>query len=336
MPAKENLSPGLQKAAILLMAIGEHEAAEILKHMQPREVQKLGAAMAQLRNIPREEVDKVVESFVATVETQTSIGVGSNEYIRNIISKALGAERAEAITDRILSQSTVSGLEQLKWLDARTVAGILANEHRQIVAIVLSYLESEQAAEVLQNFPEDTRHEIVVRIAMLDAVHPSALKELNKMMESQFATDKFAPSSSLGGLKRAADMLNLLDVSTEEEIINKIKEMEPELGGELEDLMFVFEDLLEVDNRGVQALLREVSTDSLVVALKGASDEIKQKIYGNMSKRAAEMLQEDLEAKGPVRVSEVELAQKEIIAVARRLAESGEISLGGKGGEEYV
>ncbi|KAF0193044.1 MAG: flagellar motor switch protein FliG [Gammaproteobacteria bacterium] len=336
MPVKDNISPGLQKAAILLMAIGEQEAAEIMKHMEPREVQKLGSAMSRLRNIAKEEVDSVINSFVDTVERQASIGHQSDEYVRSVIAKALGEEKAEAITDRILSHSTVSGLEQLKWLDARTVAGILANEHRQIVAIVLSYLESDQAAGVLAHFPDDARHEVIMRIATLDAVHPAAIEELNRIMETQFATDKFAPASSYGGLKTAADVLNYLDVSSLEAIIAKIKEMEPDLGAQLEDLMFVFEDLMEVDDRGIQALMREVSTDALVIALKGTSDGIKQKIFANMSKRAAEMLREDLEAKGPVKVSEVELAQKEIISVARRLAESGEISLGGKGGEEYV
>ncbi len=336
MPVKDNISPGLQKAAILLMAIGEQEAAEIMKHMEPREVQKLGSAMSRLRNIAKEEVDSVINSFVDTVERQASIGHQSDEYVRSVIAKALGEEKGEAITDRILSHSTVSGLEQLKWLDARTVAGILANEHRQIVAIVLSYLESDQAAGVLAHFPDDARHEVIMRIATLDAVHPAAIEELNRIMETQFATDKFAPASSYGGLKTAADVLNYLDVSSLEAIIAKIKEMEPDLGAQLEDLMFVFEDLMDVDDRGIQALMREISTDALVIALKGTSDGIKQKIFANMSKRAAEMLREDLEAKGPVKVSEVELAQKEIIAVARRLAESGEISLGGKGGEEYV
>lgn len=336
MPAKDNISPGLHKAAVLLMALGEQEAAEILKHMEPKEVQKLGVAMSRLKNIAREEVDAVISSFVETVERQAPIGHKSDEYVRAVIAKALGEEKAEAITDRILSHSMVSGLEQLKWLDAKTIAGMLANEHRQIVAIVLSYLEADQAAGVLAHFPDDVRHEIVLRIATLDSVHPIAIEELNRIMETQFATDKFAAASSYGGLKTAANVLNFLDMSTEEAIINKIKEMEPELGAQLEDLMFVFEDLLEIDDRGIQALLREVSTDSLVIALKGTSDGIRNKIYANMSKRASEMLREDLEAKGPVKVSEVELAQKEIISVARRLAESGEISLGGKGGEEYI
>lgn len=336
MPVKDNISPGLQKAAILLMAIGEQEAAEIMKHMEPREVQKLGSAMSRLKNIGKDEVDAVINNFVDTVERQASIGHQSDEYVRAVIAKALGEEKGEAITDRILSHSTVSGLEQLKWLDNRTIAGILANEHRQIVSIVLSYLEADQAAGVLGHFPEDARHEIIMRIATLDAVHPSAIEELNRIMETQFATDKFAPSSSYGGVKTAADVLNFLDLSSLEAIVNKIKEMEPELGAQLEDLMFVFEDLLTIDDRGIQALMREISTDSLVFALKGTSEEIRQKIYSNMSKRAAEMLREDLEAKGPVKVSEVETAQKEIIAVARRLADSGEISLGGKGGEEYV
>lgn len=338
MPDAGNKIPGVERAAILLMSLGESAAAEVLKHMAPKEVQKIGAAMASLTSVSREQVSSVIETFNREVENQTAIGVGSDEYIRKVLIQALGQDKAGNIIDRILLGGSSKGLESLKWMDPRAVAELIRLEHPQIIAIILSYLDSDQSAEVIGHLPEKVRVDVIQRIATLDGIQPSALQELNEIMEKQFSGQNASnvKSSTVGGVKAAANIVNLVDAAKQAEILAKIKEGDEKLAEKIEDLMFVFEDLVEVDDRGVQALLREVSSDSLIVALKGASEAIKEKIFKNMSKRAGEMLRDDLEVRGPVKVSEVEAAQKEILNVARRLADAGDIVLGGKGGEQYV
>jgi flagellar motor switch protein FliG len=336
MAETERLGRGAERAAILLMALGEQAAASILKHMSPKEVQKVGAAMASLANVSTLQVETVMSDFVNTVENQTALGVGSEEYIRNVMVSALGEDKAGSLMDRILTGSTTKGLEALKWMDPKAVAEIIRLEHPQIIAIVLSYLDSDQSAQVLSLLPERMRPDILMRIASLDGIHPSALKELDEILEKQFSGKNNVKSSTVGGTRAAANILNFIDASKGNQIMDSIKETDVDLGQKIEDLMFVFDNLIEVEDRGIQALLREVSSDSLILALKGADEPIKEKIFKNMSKRASEMLREDLEAKGPVKLSEVEAAQKEILAIARRMAESGEIVLGGQGGEEYV
>ncbi len=329
---------GAERAAILLMTLGEQAAAEILKHMTPKEVQKVGAAMAALQNVTKQEVNAVVAGFCDTVESQTALGVGSDEYIRKVLIKALGEDKASGVIDRILLGANSKGLETLKWMDPRAVAELIRLEHPQIIAIILSYLEADQSAEVLMGLPERLRADVLLRIATLDGVQPTALQELNEIMEKQFAGNATGnlKSSSVGGIKAAANILNFLDSTRQKELTDKIKQADEALAQKIEDKMFVFADLVQLDDRGVQSLLREVSSDSLIVALKGADEAMKEKIFKNMSKRAAEMLRDDLEARGPVRLSEVEKAQKEILSVARRMAEAGELVLGGKGGEQYV
>ena len=329
---------GAERAAILLMTLGEQAAAEILKHMTPKEVQKVGAAMAALQNVSKQDVNAVLASFCDTVESQTALGVGSDEYIRKVLIKALGEDKASGVIDRILLGTNSKGLETLKWMEPRAVAELIRLEHPQIIAIILSYLEADQSAEVLMGLPERLRADVLLRIATLDGVQPTALQELNEIMEKQFAGNATGnlKSSSVGGIKAAANILNFLDSSKQRELTDKIRQADEALAQKIEDKMFVFADLVELDDRGVQALLREVSSDSLIVALKGADEAMKEKIFKNMSKRAAEMLRDDLEARGPVKLSEVEKAQKEILSVARRMAEAGELVLGGKGGEQYV
>lgn len=338
MPDAGNKIPGVERAAILLMSLGESAAAEVLKHMAPKEVQKIGAAMASLTSVSREQVSSVIETFNREVENQTAIGVGSDEYIRKVLIQALGQDKAGNIIDRILLGGSSKGLESLKWMDPRAVAELIRLEHPQIIAIILSYLDSDQSADVIGHLPEKVRVDVIQRIATLDGIQPSALQELNEIMEKQFSGQNASnvKSSTVGGVKAAANIVNLVDAAKQAEILAKIKEGDEKLAEKIEDLMFVFEDLVEVDDRGVQSLLREVSSDSLIVALKGASEAIKEKIFKNMSKRAGEMLRDDLEVRGPVKVSEVEAAQKEILNVARRLADAGDIVLGGKGGEQYV
>jgi flagellar motor switch protein FliG len=328
----------VERAAILLLSVGEQAAAEVLRHMAPKEVQKIGAAMAQLSSVSKEQVNLVISHFNKEVENQTAVGVGADEYVRKVLVQALGQDKAGAVIDRILLGGNSKGLEALKWMDPRAVAELIRLEHPQIMAIILSYLDSDQAADVVVHLPEKVRIDVIQRIAALDGIQPSALQELNEIMEKQFTGNATGnvKSSSVGGLKAAANILNLTEAAKQAEILAKIKEGDEQLAQKIEDLMFVFEDLVDVDDRGIQALLREVSSDSLIVALKGASEAIKEKVFKNMSKRAAEMLRDDLEVRGPVKLSEVEAAQKEILGVARRLADSGELVLGGKGGEQYV
>lgn len=327
---------GVDRAAILLMSLGEASASEVLKHMDPKEVQIVGAAMAQLNNVSRGQVTKVLNDFCSTVKEETGLGLGTDEYVRSVLKKALGDDKAENVIDRILQGGNTKGLETLKWMDSRAVSEIIRLEHPQIIAIVLSYLEPDQSAEVLALFPDRVRVDVLMRIATLDGIQPAALNELNDIMEKQFTGKNNVKSSSVGGLKSAANILNFIDSSMEGEIMDSVKEVDADLGQNIQDLMFVFDNLNAVDDRDIQTILREISSESLVLALKGADEELKDKILNNMSKRAAEMLRDDLEAKGPVRLSEVEGAQKEILSVARRLAEAGDISLGGSGGEEYV
>ena len=326
----------VDKAAILLLSLGETDAAQVLRHMGPKEVQRVGVAMAQMRNVHREQVEQVMTEFVASVGDQTSLGVGSDTYIRKMLTSALGEDKANGLIDRILLGGNTSGLDSLKWMEPRAVADVIRFEHPQIQAIVVAYLDPDQAGEVLGHFDHKVRLDIILRVSSLNTVQPAALKELNTILEKQFAGNSTTSRTTLGGIKRAADIMNFLDSSVEGALMDSIREVDEDLSGQIEDLMFVFNNLKDVDDRGIQALLREVSSDVLVVALKGADDGVKEKIFKNMSKRASELLRDDLEAKGPVRVSDVETAQKEILTIARRMAEAGEIVLGGKGGEEMI
>jgi flagellar motor switch protein FliG len=327
---------GVERAAILLLTLGESEAAEILKHMGAKDVQRLGRTMAELNNVSRDEVRDVLGSFTTALEKQTSLGVGGDEFVRKVLVNALGEEKAASLMDRISLGGQRKGLEALKWMSPRAVADLVRNEHPQIIAIVLSYLDSDQSAEVLACFSPEVRSDLVMRVATLDGVQPSALHELDEMMEKQFAAaGGTGKSSSLGGLKVAAEMVNLLDGSMGSTLMTDIGKADERLSQSIQDLMFVFDDLVEVDDRGMQELLRQVPADKLLIALKGVDEPFKAKVFKNMSQRAAEMLKSDLEAKGPVRLADVESAQKEILLAARKLSDAGTISLGGKG-EEYV
>ena len=326
----------VDKAAVLLLSLGETDAAQVLRHMGPKEVQRVGVAMAQMRNVHREQVEQVMSEFVEIVGDQTSLGVGSDSYIRKMLTSALGEDKANGLIDRILLGGNTSGLDSLKWMEPRAVADVIRYEHPQIQAIVVAYLDPDQAGEVLGHFDHKVRLDIILRVSSLNTVQPAALKELNTILEKQFSGNSNASRTTLGGIKRAADIMNFLDSSVEGQLMDSIREIDDTLSGQIEDLMFVFNNLSDVDDRGIQALLREVSSDVLVLALKGSDEGVKEKIFKNMSKRAAELLRDDLEAKGPVRVSDVETAQKEILTIARRMAEAGEIVLGGKGGEEMI
>lgn len=325
----------VDKAAVLLMSMGEKDAAEVLKQMGPKEVQKIGAAMTSLQNVTQDTVEYVLNEFLSDCGTQSGLGVGADNYVRNMLTTALGEERARGLLDRILLGGSSGGINALKWMDPRAVTDVIRNEHPQIQAVVLSYLEADQSANILANLPDKVRLEVMMRISALESVQPDALKELNMILEKQFSGKGSNPSTVLGGTRTAAEIMNNLDGAVEQDLMEAIRGLDEDLGDQIQDLMFVFENLAEVDDRGIQALLREVSSEVLIVALKGADEFLKEKIFGNMSKRAAELLRDDLEAKGPVRVSEVEAAQKEILTVARRMADAGEIQLGG-GGDDMI
>lgn len=327
---------GIDRAAILMLALGEKDAATILSHLGPKEVQDLGLAMAGMTNVSTTQMEIVMRSFVEALSDQTALGIDSDDYIRNVLTKALGTEKAGGVIDRILLGRNSKGLEQLKWMDPRSIAEMIRLEHPQIIAIVLSFLDSDQAAEVLSVFPTRMQPDIVMRIATLDGIQPAALQELDEILDKQFSGQTNVKSSSLGGIKSAANILNLLEGSVESQIIEQVTSTDQDLAQEIQENMFVFDNLIDVDDRGVQTLLREVASDQLLLALRGAADELKENIFRNMSKRAAEMLRDDLDAAAPARLSDVEMAQKEILSVARRLSDAGEIMLGGAGGEEFV
>ncbi len=325
----EQMLSGVQRAAVLLLSLGESDAAEVLKHMEPKEVQKIGITMATMTDVSREKVQMVIDQFSAELGNTTSLGVGSDDYMRNMLVQALGSEKAGNLIDRILLGRNTTGLDALKWMDPRAVADLVRNEHPQIIAIVMSHLEPDQAAQALKLLPERTRVDVVLRIATLDGIPPNALNELNEIMERQFAGNQNLKSSSIGGVQSAANILNFMDGGQDQVILKQIGSIDSPLGTRIQDLMFVFDDLVELDDREMQLVLREVSGERLGLALRGADNKVKDKITRNMSARAAEILLEDMEARGPVRLSDVETAQREILAIVKRMADEGTITLGG-------
>ncbi|MCP3427824.1 flagellar motor switch protein FliG [Opacimonas viscosa] len=327
---------GIEKAAILLLSLSEEDAAQILKHLEPKQVQRLGQAMAGIEDMTQPKITAVHKNFVDEIQNYSTIGFQSQEFVKRALTAALGEDKAANLVDQILTGTGAKGLDSLKWMDSKQVASIIRNEHPQIQTIVMSYLEPEQSAEILAQFPEKVRLDLLMRVANLEEVQPAALQELNEIMEKQFAGQAGTQAAKMGGLKSAANIMNYLDTNIEGQLMDAIREQDEEMSQQIQDLMFVFDNLVDVDDRGIQAILRDVQQETLLKAIKGAEDELKNKITGNMSKRAAEMLLDDLEALGPIRVSEVETAQKEILSVARRLADAGEIMLGGGGGDDFL
>ncbi len=327
---------GLQDAAIFLMSLGEEEAAEVFKHFSPKEVQRLGETIARMRAVPKDKVDTVIEKFTREAASQSLLVSDTDNYVRAVLKRALGEDKAALLIDRILQGGDVSGIESLKWMDPLSVAELLRNEHPQILAAILVHLDQDHAANILKHFTERTRNEVMLRIATLEGIQPTALKDLNEALYQVLAGGDKIRKSSLGGVKTAAEIINLLGTSLEASVLDAIREQDPDLAQKIMDKMFTFEDLLKLDNKSLQMVLKEVSADVLVVALKGASQELRDKILSNMSSRAAEALKEDLESRGPVRLSEVEGQQKEILKIVRRLVDEGQIVLGGGGDDAFV
>jgi flagellar motor switch protein FliG len=325
---------GIQDAAIFLMSIGEEEAAEVFKHLSPKEVQKLGETIAKTRSVSHERVDQVMQKFTGAASSQSLLVSDTDNYVRAVLKRALGDDKASLLIDRILQGGDVSGIESLKWMDPLSIAELLRNEHPQIVAAILVHLESDQTAGVLKNFTERTRNEVMLRIATLEGIQPTALKDLNEVLYKVLAGGDKIRKTSMGGVKTAAEIINMMGTQIETSVIESIREFDADLAQKIMDKMFVFEDLLKLDGKSVQLVLKEVSTDSLVVSLKGATNELRELVLANMSSRAAEALREDLESRGPMRLSEVEAQQKEILKIVRRLSDEGQIMLGGGGDEE--
>jgi flagellar motor switch protein FliG len=326
MPTAKNEEQGVEDAAILLMSLGEEEAANVFKHLAPKEVQRLGEAIARMKSITRERMDGVLDRFGAIAQQQHVLVADTDEYVKAVLRKALGDDKANLLIDRILQGSDVTGIESLKWMDAGSVAELLRNEHPQIVAAILVHLDFDQSSGVLKSFTERQRNEVLIRIATLDGIQPSALKDLNEVMSKVLA----------GGVKTAAEIINLMGSSVETSALDYIREADNELAQKIMDNMFTFDDLNKLDDKGFQSLLKEVQSESLIVALKGATPELREKVFRNMSTRAAETLREDLDSRGPVRVSEVESEQKEMLKIVRRLVDEGQIVLASGGADEYL
>ena len=318
---------GVQRAAVVLLSLGEDQAAEVLKHMGAKEVQKLGLAMTSVSAVSRDDVAAVFDDFVDVLAQPNALGAGADEYIRAVLTQALGEERAASLIDRILAGRNTSGLDTLKWMEPRAIADLVRNEHPQIIAIVMAHLDPDQAAEVLKVLPDRTRADVLLRIATLDGIPPNALNELNDVMARQFAGSQNIKSSNVGGVKVAANILNFMDSGQDEVILGTIGEIDDTLGGRIREEMFVFDNLADIDDRAMQTVLRDVPNEKLAVALRGAEPRVREKITSNMSQRAAEILIEDMEARGPVRLAEVEAAQKEILSIVRKMADDGSIQL---------
>ena len=324
---------GLDKAALLLMTLGADAAAGVLRQLGPREVQKLSLKMSEMTPQARSAVEPVLAEMIESFGRGAMIQ-SDEDQLREMLTKALGDERAGYLLSRMVSGSDTAGIESLKWMDAATAADLIKNEHPQIIATILVHLESDQAGEILKHFSDRLRNDVVLRIATLDGVQPAALKELNDSLTRMLSGASTVKKAAMGGVRHAAEILNFVGSNAETAVIDNVREYDPELAQKILDEMFVFENLIDIDDRGIQTILREVQSDSLIIALKGAPPELREKIFKNMSTRAAEMLREDLEARGPVRLSEVEAEQKEILKTVRRLAEEGQVMLGGKGGDD--
>ena len=323
-----------QKTAIIMMVLGEEEAANVIGHLPPREVQHLGAAMVSVANVSQGAVDMVLDEFVVTMKQQTNLSMGTSDYVQRVFNKALGEDKASSVLNRIIPTRASNGLDILNWMDARSIAEMIRGEHPQIISIIVSFLEHEVAADVLHYLPEDLRADIIMRVAQLETIQPEALEELETIMQKQFTSNSAVKSSNVGGVNQAAKIMNFTKSDMETQIMGNLMERDEDLTGRIQDNMFVFDNLSGVDARSIQVLIRNIETDLLMVALKGADDLVKDTFLDNMSKRAGILFLDDMEAKGPMRISEVEEAQKDILRTARRLSDAGEMMLGG--GADFV
>lgn len=324
-----------ERAAVILLLLGEEQAAEIISFMSPREVQSLGVHMVGVADLSQEAINVVLDDFVSTIKQQTNIGLGTADYVTNVFTKALGGDKAASVLARIMPSSTSKGLDILQWMDARSIGEMVANEHPQIIAIILSVLEYDIAADVLNFIPAGVRGEVVHRVAALETVHPQAMLKLEAVMQEQFSSNSSAKASTFGGIKTAAKIMNFTKTDMETQILTKISTEDEELAMKIQDNMFTFENFDGLDNRSVQTLMRSIDSELLMTAVKGASEAVKEKFLSNMSQRARLMFLDDMEDKGPIRITDVEEAQKDILRIARRLSDAGDIVLAGRG-DDFV
>jgi flagellar motor switch protein FliG len=327
---------GIEKTAILLLSLTQDGTASILKELEPREVQGVSLEMTNLKDVTQEKAMAVYRLFLEQIQMYSSIGLNSQDFLQKALVAALGSDKAGNILDQIAQGKGARGMDTLRWMDPRQVATIIMNEHPQIQTIVLSYLDANQAAQVFSLIPENVQLDLMMRIAYLEEVHPSALAELNEIMEKQFAGQSSAQATKLGGLQTAASIMNFLDSATETRLEEWLKEVDPDVATQIQELMFVFDDLIDVPDLSLQIVLRSADNEVLKVALKGADESLREKLLKNLSSRAAELMRDDLDTMGPVKLSEVESAQKEIVSLARDMADKDEITLGKQGNEEYV
>ena len=325
---------GTKRAAVLMLLLGEQQAAEIIRFLNPKEVQALGGAMVSVADLSQEAVNSVLDEFVTTIKKQTSLGLGTTDYVEKVLKRALGDDKAASVLGRIMPGQSSKGLDILSWMDARSIAEMIRGEHPQVSAIILSVLEKSVAADVLAYLPPESRAEIIQRVASLEVVQPSAMEELEAIMKKQFSNNSSAQSSSFGGVKAAAKIMNFTKTALEASVMTSLAEIDADLMQKIQDNMFTFDNLVSVDNRGIQVLMRNVEPDLLMIALKGGSEEVKDKFFGNMSERARGMFRDDMEAKGPLRIADVEEAQKTIMRIARKLSDAGDLVLGG--GDDFV
>ena len=327
---------GTQKSAILMMLIGEDEASEIIRNLSPREVQHLGTAMYSVQGLDQDTVNQVLDEFLSIIKEQTSLGLGAGNYIRNVMTRALGDEKAESVLSRITPASTDRPIEILDWMDARSIAELIIDEHPQIIALVISYLDFGLGADVLVQLPETAQADVIARIATLQTVQPDALRELETVMQRKFKANTSLRASQVGGVTAAAKIMNFTKQAMEARIMGALKDEDEDLMIAIQESMFVFDNLVMSDDKSLQTLLRSVDTEDLVLALKGADEPLRDKLFSCMSSRAAANLQDEMEALGPVRLTEVQEAQKRIINVARRMSDEGSIVLAGRGGDDFV
>jgi len=321
---------GPERAAILLMTLGEEKAAEILRHMTPDEVQTLGTAMTSINTITQQHIRGVLDTFIENLGNQSALSIGTQDFLHKTLTGALGRDKANNMMSQVLIEGSPKGLETLKWMESSSVANVVRNEHPQIIAIVLAHLDRDKAGTVLDLLPEEVQTDVMVRVASLDKVHPAALEELDEIMQRRFEDEPEVVVTGIGGIDAAAEILNSVSSETEKRVFESFKDLDGDMSAKIQEKMFVFENLLALDDRGMQLLLRGIAQDKVVKALKGASEEIQEKVFRNVSKNASDMMRDDLQATGPMRLKDVEEVQKEIMAIAQRLAEEGQISLGGK------
>ena len=335
LQAQFNVMSGTEKAAVIMLLLGEQQAADVIRFMAPREVNALGSAMVSVADLSQDLVNLVLDDFVSTLKTQTNLGLGTPNYVQNVFKRALGDEKAATVLGKIMPPASSKGLEILQWMDAKSIGEMINEEHPQVIAIILSVLEHDIAAEVLEYVSEAKRSEIIKRVASLDSVQPSAMAELEGIMAKQFTNNTSSKASSIGGIETAAKIMNFAKVDVESGVMSGVTKMDKELATQIQDRMLTFENMADIDNRSMQRLLRDVENDLLLSGLRGADEATKDKFLSNMSERARDLLLDDMEAKGPIRVSEVEAAQKAIMQIARKLSDDGEIMLAGAG-EAFV